>query len=291
MKRIVFFSSLLFVLMFSLFSSCKKDEEEEGAYEYPIEIRNYSENVIYFCIGTWGETGTNITAIAPNQTWKSTYKIDDKGSCKTFDIVDESSGRRINTGLICWGDSLNFVYDPLNSESEQSGIRDEWDFNFELTNWSSGPVYVYIDGVKSKTVEVETRLTFTHTVVNQSSVNIEVKTAEGLILDSKSITKGGYYQNTVKDLPAHLDFYNSTSDNYMIYVDGEYFCTVAPGKYSQSIEIDLGSHKLLAIQKDGYILWATEETTTYNFTRSWITYGGVVYTWDFHNNKIETAVG
>ncbi len=46
-NRFILLGTLLSVLCFSLFSTCKKDDEDEP-YDIPVEISNYSNEVVYF---------------------------------------------------------------------------------------------------------------------------------------------------------------------------------------------------------------------------------------------------
>lgn len=280
MKRFLFFSALLSMLMMTVFASCKKEEDEP--FNIPVEIFNLRQETVNLYVD-----GSFKYEIEPDMDWKWSYKSVD-GDPVHFEIKT-MGGRVLSSETVRRGESYFVVLNRESADSETSNTMDQWTFNLEVTNLSSSFVHVYIDGVKSKVIETGIVSTFTHTVVNQNSSKVEVKTSTGVVLDSKTVSRGGYYSNKVKDSPAKLGIYNDKSDSYMIYIDDVYITTLAPGE-GYSYSFDLGTHELYAKQKDGYLLWATEIEITYNFTKSFAT-TDVSYEWRLSSKQIESGVG
>lgn len=276
MKRILFLWTLLSVLMFSLFTSCKKDDADD---DFQVRIENYSNETVSFYVDgkfqNFVQANYNYNQVIP-------FHI---GKTATFE-VRSSSGKVLDSKVLRKGDSYVAIINPSSSDETVSDTRDEWSWNMELTNSGRNTMYVYVDGALIGRVESNYRLVKTFNMINQNSSLVEVKTAEGDVIDKKTITRGSSYVTSLKDLPANLYVYNSTSDSYMIYIDDKYVCTVSPYSPSYVIELDLGLHKLYAKQKDGYILWATEVESSYNFTEYCGSKNDLMYEWDFAKKKI-----
>lgn len=197
MKNFLFFLTLLSLLCFSLFStSCKKDEDE--SYEIQVCIENYRSDVVYLYID-----GDYQAMIPANKVSNSLFTTSDGDPVK-FEVRN-SSGQVLHSKTVGNGESYYVVLNAENSDqgssggSESSEYKDEWSFSIEITNNSSSPIHVFINGRDEKIITEDYRWTTTHQVVNQNSVSIQVKTSDGKILDSKIVTKGGSYVNIITD--------------------------------------------------------------------------------------------
>lgn len=206
------------------------------------------------------------------------------GACSKDDDDDKtSSGTSQNTQ-----NNQNEGGNSQSSDNSQNGQSngnqsiDEWVFLLEIENPRLKPVYLFVDGKSVEIIPSGIRFNASKNIVNRSEVLVEVKTAEGIVLDSQKVKKGGSYVKVLSKEIVSIVAYNSTSDNYDFYVDGKKIGIVYPGKYL-SIDVEIGQHELYAKQLNGYILWATEEEKTLNITNADNDY----YEWDFSKGTIK----
>lgn len=211
MKRILFFGTLLSVLMFSVFTSCKKEEEEP--YDINVSVNNFrNDDVVYLYAD-----GTLVDMIPANISWNRKYTTKD-GNDVVFEVrssaglvLDKTiANKDVNStkkgkAIICL-DSNNSNSDTTNNDTpntpntpEVPEQRNSWSMPIEMTNSSSTPVHVYINGKHEKIVEDGYKWVTSYEIFSQSSVSIQVKTSDGKVLDSKTVSKGGSYVKTIKD--------------------------------------------------------------------------------------------
>lgn len=189
MKRILFLGTLLSVLMFSLFTSCKKDDADD---DFQVRIENYSNETVSFYVDGKFQ---NFVQANYNYNQVITFHI---GKTATFE-VRSSSGKVLDSKVLRKGDSYVAIINPSSSDEVVSDTRDEWTYLIEIVNNSSTPIHVFINGRDEKVIAEGYRWTTSHTIVNQSNVPIQIKTSDGKILDSKTVSKGGSYVKTIND--------------------------------------------------------------------------------------------
>lgn len=211
MKRILFLGTLLSVLMFSVFTSCKKEEEEP--YDINVSVNNFrNDDVVYLYAD-----GTLVDMIPANISWNRKYTTKD-GNDVVFEVrssaglvLDKTiANKDVNStkkgkAIICL-DSNNSNSDTTNNDTpntpntpEVPEQRNNWSMPIEMTNSSSTPVHVYINGQHEKIVENGYRWTTSYEIENLNSVSIQVKTSDGKVLDTKTVSKGGSYVKTIND--------------------------------------------------------------------------------------------
>lgn len=202
MKRFLFFWTLLSLLCFSLFStSCKKDEDD-APYDIPVEVTNHSNEVVY--LYAYGEYQDVIYANRVNNYVFTTKN----GNSVKFEVKNKD-GQVLHSKTVGKGESYvaevdSGKPDSRNSESDSNDsgttvTNNNWSFPVEISNTSLYPIRLYIDGEEKKIIESNYRFTSTYNVTNKSRVSIMIKTSDGKILDSKNLTQGGSYINTITD--------------------------------------------------------------------------------------------
>lgn len=199
-RLVIFISALLSMLMMTVFSSCEKEEDEsekDESYEIQVAVENYRNEVVYLYIDD-----NFMYMISAGKNWNWLYKTSD-GNPVTFE-VRKNNGQVLDSKIVGKGNSYYVVINPENSNqnsdgSETSDTRDVWTFPIEIVNNSSTPIRVFVNGREAKIITEGYRWTATHSVVNQSSVTIQVETSEGKVLDSKTVSRGGNYVKTFND--------------------------------------------------------------------------------------------
>lgn len=149
--------------------------------------------------------------------------------------------------------------------------------DFSIMNFYSGKtLLLYCDGKKLSAIQDGTSEN-SYTYVDYDCL-IEVKDEDGNLLDSKKIKESESTYDYIYTDPnkTYIVVENNTNDNYDITVDGVMIGIVAPGSMTVSVN-NPGKHQLNAKQKDGYVLWATEENKNVDCVAG-------IYSWDFGQN-------
>lgn len=202
MKRFLFFGTLLSILILSLASSCKKEDDddtnivpvtpitpEDEIFEVPYIITNNTTGIVSLYAN-----GNVITFIKKGEVKTGSY------TAKNVDFVvfvaKDNSDTEVMKIMVEKGGSLMHVIEPAANNSQETN---EWSMAYEITNKASFPVHYYFDGKDIGIVQPNVRWSGSYDAGDKQSVLVEVKTVNGRLLDSKKILKEGYYQTTIKN--------------------------------------------------------------------------------------------
>ncbi|MCQ2224788.1 MAG: hypothetical protein MJZ14_03565 [Paludibacteraceae bacterium] len=200
MKKLLFFCVLLSMLMMTVFSSCKKEEDVDESYEIQVSVENHRQDVVYLYID-----GSFKDMIVGGHTWNGLYKTKDGDSVK-FEIRN-SSGEVLHSKSVRKGETYNAVLNTEGSNSDSNSEstegtdsidpKNEWTLPIEIKNNTSSSVYVFINGKAEELIKADNTWKVSYTITNQNSVTVEVRDANAKLLLSKTVSKGNSLVTTV----------------------------------------------------------------------------------------------
>ncbi|MBO4805044.1 MAG: hypothetical protein J5554_03295 [Paludibacteraceae bacterium] len=232
------------------------NEETSTKWNLPIKVFNASSEPLYVYINGKLELTVNNSAVEKNFTVKNQNKA-------VVDLKDRNSNLLFSK-TIGEGGSYNVA-------SLYVGI---------INLWSNSDVQLYMNGDKVESVKGGDVLSKYYFISGTCSV--QIKDVAGNILDSKKIDSSEaavYSYDSRNKEKAYVVIQNQKSDNYYIYLDEELVFTLAPNREGW-IAVDPGTHTLKAVQKDGYMLWASEFESKANFDKT------MNYTWNFKEESL-----
>lgn len=240
------------VYVVSLTDGSSEGTTDVSQWSLPIEVKNTGALTEYVYVD-----GMKKYTVGPFETLKETASV----SNKSVEVeIKTEDGKTLCSESCSKGDYLKKRRIELN-----------------VANFYSGKtLLLYCDGKKLSAIQDGTSEN-SYTYVDYDCL-IEVKDEDGNLLDSKKIKESESTYDYIYTDPnkTYIVVENNTNDNYDISVDGVMIGTVAPGSMTVSVN-NPGKHQLNAKQKDGYVLWATEENKTVDCVAG-------IYSWDFGQN-------
>ena len=222
-------------------------------WSLPIEVKNTGALTEYVYVD-----GVKKYIVGPFETLKETASV----SKKSVEVeIKTEDGKTLCSESCSKGDYFKKRRIELN-----------------VANFYSGKILLLLCDGKMISIIPNTVSENSYTYGDNDFCMIEVTDEGGNLLDLKIMkeSESTYKFTYIDPEMSYIFIENTTNDNYDITVDGVMIGSVAPGAKKLSVNSP-GKHQLNAKQKDGYILWATEENKTVDCVAG-------IYSWNFDDN-------
>lgn len=187
MKLFNVLSKLLILASFLglMVTSCKKEEEDQKqTISFHVDVSNLRDETVYFFM----DDGTTKSIQAGHVfTWEV---VCEREIDHVAVGVKLANGEVLDQKTVWNGDIYKLVVNKENTGPDVSDEIKSWMFTVDLSNLSSKPIYVFIDGELKETISPQKALRGPYEIFNQESAFVEVKTADGVVLASKKVSEG-----------------------------------------------------------------------------------------------------
>ncbi|MBR6103948.1 MAG: hypothetical protein IKP81_02695 [Paludibacteraceae bacterium] len=241
------------VYIVSLTDGSTEGTTDVSQWSLPIEVKNTGALTEYVYVD-----GVKKYIVGPFETLKETASV----SKKSVEVeIKTEDGKTLCSESCSKGDYFKKRRIELN-----------------VANFYSGKILLLLCDGKMISIIPNTVSENSYTYGDNDFCMIEVTDEGGNLLDLKIMkeSESTYKFTYIDPEMSYIFIENTTNDNYDITVDGVMIGSVAPGAKKLSVNSP-GKHQLNAKQKDGYILWATEENKTVDCVAG-------IYSWNFDDN-------